>query len=124
MAKALTKQEFAKIASIDKRLRKVIELQGAEYEFFMSPLTIEENQQAAALANSDDANDLALHILIKKAKTETGQNIWDVGDFKDLKARLAKQEVDAVMLKMLSNSPDEVMTADKSASDACVVQAR
>ena len=124
MAKALTKAEFAKIASIDKRLRKVVELQGVEYEFFMSPLTIKQNQQAQALANSDDANDLAIHLLINKAELESGQKIWDLGDFEDMKAALSKAEVDAVLLKLLTSNPDEVITADKSSSDACSIQAR
>ena len=124
MAKALTKAEFAKIASIDKRLRKVVELCGSEYEFFMTPLTISENQQAQALANSDDANDLAIHLLINKAELESGQKIWDLGDFEDMKAALSKAEVDAVLLKLLTSNPDEVITADKSSSDACSIQAR
>lgn len=124
MAEALTKDKFARIASIDKRLRKVVELQGAEYEFFMTPLTISENQQAQALANNDDANDLAIHLLIKKAELESGQKIWDLGDFEPLKRGMSKSEVDAVLLKLLTSSLDEVMTADKSASDACSLQKR
>lgn len=124
MAKALTKAEFAKIASVDKRLRKVVELQGAEYEFFMTPLTIAENQQAAALANNDDGNDLAIHLLIKKAELESGQKIWDIGDFEILKRSMSKTEVDAVLMKLLKTSPDEVITADKSPADACAVQKR
>ena len=53
-------------------VRRVVTLSnGEEFEFWSTPLTMAEREKAQKQANSDDATQFALQLLVAKHKTKT-----------------------------------------------------
>ena len=91
-----------------KPQRKSIELpNGAEFEYWMTPLTLAERARAQKQAKSDDATEFALQLLVAKAKDENGQPMFAPGQIADLRNRLPASLVEALMLQMLADAPKD-----------------
>ena len=91
-----------------KPQRKSVELpNGAEFEFWMTPLTLAERGKAQKQARSEDATDFALQLLVNKAKDENGQPMFAPGEVADLRNALPASVVEALMLQLLADAPVE-----------------
>ena len=91
-----------------KPQRKAIELpNGSEFEYWMTPLTLAERGKAQKQAKSDDATDLALQLLVSKAKDENGQPLFAPGEIAELRNALPSSVVEALMLQLLADVDTE-----------------
>ena len=91
-----------------KPTRRVITLaDGSEFEFWSKPLTMGEREKAQRDAGTDEVNAYALHLLIAKATNETGSRLFSPGDIADLKNATRDEDVQAMMLAMLSSEEQE-----------------
>jgi hypothetical protein len=108
-----------KRAGTDRKLRRQVEIKGDEFSFWMTPLTMAEQQAAQKQARSDDANDFALQLLIKKAMDENGQPLFRVDAIPMLRNAVEKAEVEKLLLALIRQDEEDAPEMDmKSPEEA------
>ena len=95
-----------KRAGTDRKIYRQVEIKGEDFSFWMTPLTIAEQQSAQKQAKSDDANDFALQLLVKKAQDENGRPMFRVDAIPMLRNAVEKAEVEKLLLALIRE--DEV----------------
>jgi len=95
-----------KIAGTERKIYKEVEIKGEDFSFWMKPLTIAEQQSAQKQAKSDDANDFAIQLLIKKAQDENGAQMFQADAAPMLRNAIEKSEVEKLLLALIRE--DEV----------------
>ena len=91
-----------------KAQSRTVELpDGSEFEFYMTPLTLAERARAQKQAKSDDATDFALQLLVSKAKDANGVPLFGAGEIADLRNALPASVVEALMLQLIGEAPEE-----------------
>ena len=95
-----------RVAGTDRKIFKEVEIRGEDFSFWMRPLTIAEQQSAQKTAKSDDANDFAIQLLIKKAQDENGQPMFQADAAPMLRNAIEKSEVEKLLLALIRE--DEV----------------
>lgn len=89
-------------------IKRIVTLtDGSVFEFWATPLTMAERERAQKAANSDDASQFALQLLIQKALDENGNRMFSSGMIAELKHDVLDADMQALMLAMLT-SPDEI----------------
>ena len=89
-------------------IKRIVTLtDGSEFEFWATPLTMAERERAQKAANSDDAGQFALQLLVQKALDENGKRLFSAGMISELKNDVADADLQALMLALLIN-PDEI----------------
>ena len=107
-----------KVAGTDRKIFKEVEIRGEDFSFWMRPLTIAEQQSAQRTAKSDDANDFAIQLLIKKAQDENGQPMFQADAAPMLRNAIEKSEVEKLLLALIrEDEGEEVETDPKSPSE-------
>jgi hypothetical protein len=101
-----------KVAGTDRVITKAVEIKGQDFSFQMKPLTIAESQAAQKLAKSDDANDFALQLLVRKALDENGQKLFQPTDVIELRNMVEKPELDKLLLALISSDEEEEVEED------------
>ena len=96
-----------KVAGTDRMIYKEVEIKGEDFSFWMKPLTIAEQQSAQKAAKSDDANDFAIQLLVKKALDENGQPMFQVDAGLTLRNAIEKAEVDKLLLALVREEEAE-----------------
>ena len=105
MGKALDR--LKKSVSMKAQSRAVELPDGSEFEFYMTPLTLAERARAQKQAKSDDATDFALQLLVSKAKDSSGVPLFNAGEIADLRNALPASVVEALMLQLIGEAPEE-----------------
>ena len=105
MGKALDR--LKKSVSMKAQSRAVGLPDGSEFEFYMTPLTLAERARAQKQAKSDDATDFALQLLVSKAKDSSGVPLFNAGEIADLRNALPASVVEALMLQLIGEAPEE-----------------
>jgi hypothetical protein len=91
-----------------KPVKKTVILNnGEEFEIFHKPLTMAQRERAQKNAKSDDAGAFALQLLVEIAQDENGQRMFSTGDIPELKHWVRDEDVQKLMLAILSNEPDD-----------------
>ena len=107
-----------KVAGTDRKIFKEVEIRGEDFSFWMRPLTIAEQQSAQKTAKSDDANDFAIQLLIKKAQDENGQPMFQADAAPMLRNAIEKSEVEKLLLALIrEDEVEEVETDPKSSTE-------
>jgi len=106
-----------KVAGTDRKIFKEVEIRGEDFSFYMKPLTIAEQQSAQKQAKSDDANDFAIQLLIKKAMDENGAQMFQADAAPMLRNAIEKSEVEKLLLALIREDEEEVETDHKSPSE-------
>ena len=106
-----------KIAGTDRKIYKEVDIRGEDFSFWMKPLTIAEQQSAQKSAKSDDANDFAIQLLIKKAMDENGAAMFQADAAPMLRNAIEKSEVEKLLLALIREDEEEVETDHKSPSE-------
>ena len=89
-------------------IKRIVTLtDGSEFEFWATPLTMAERERAQKSANSDDASQFALQLLVQKALDENGKRLFSAGMVSELKNDVADADLQGLMLAMLT-SPDVI----------------
>ena len=104
MATAKTKlsplEQLKKAANLTP-VKKTVELQsGGIFEFWCTPLTMAEREQAMKGAN-DDANLFAVRLLVRKAMFEDGRRMFAAGQIDELKNDVSAENMDKLLVSML-----------------------
>ena len=84
--------------------KKTVKLSdGTEFEFWCTPMTMAEREQAQKGAK-DDANAFAIRLFVRKAMFEDGRRMFAAGQIDELKNDGSAENMDKLMLAML---PDQ-----------------
>jgi len=96
-------------SATDMSLKRIdVELPDATtFSFFSTPLTIGQRQKANREAKTGDANELALRLLIDKARNEDGTPMFASGNYAELKNSVAEKVLEPILLAMLGASLGE-----------------
>ena len=76
---------------------------GTDFEFWCTPMTMAEREQAQKGAK-DDANAFAIRLFVRKAMFEDGLRMFAAGQIDELKNDVSAENMDKLMLAML---PDQ-----------------
>ena len=105
---ALSALEQLKAAASMSLQKHEVELPNGEiFAFWSKPLTIGERQKANKEAKSDDVNELALRLLINKARTEDGAPMFAPGQYAELKNAVSEKVLEPVLLALLGAVTEE-----------------
>ena len=87
-------------------VKKTVELSdGTDFEFWCTPLTMAEREQAMKGAN-DDANLFAVRLLVRKAMFEDGRRMFAAGQIDELKNDVSAENMDKLLVSMLPNQKE------------------
>ena len=101
-----------KRAGTDRKIYKQVEIKGEDFSFWMTPLTLAEQQAAQKQARSDDANDFALQLLIKKAQDENGSPMFRLDAIPMLRNAVEKAEVEKLLLALIREDEEDAPVLD------------
>ena len=76
---------------------------GTDFEFWCTPMTMAEREQAQKGAK-DDANLFAVRLFVRKAMFDDGRRMFAAGQIDELKNDVSAENMDKLMLAML---PDQ-----------------
>ena len=91
-----------KAANLTPVKRIVVLSNGDEFVFWSTPLTMAERERAQKQANSDDATQYALQLLVNKATDENGERMFKAGEVAELKNEVRDQDLQALMLALIT----------------------
>ena len=81
--------------------KKTVKLtDGTEFEFWCTPMTMAEREQAQKGAK-DDANAFAIRLFVRKAMFDDGRRMFAAGQIDELKNEVSAENMDKLMLAML-----------------------
>ena len=87
--------------------KKVVKLtDGTEFEFWCSPMTIAEREQAMK-GSKDDANTFALRLFIRKAMDENGNRMFQAGQIDELKNDVSAENIDKLLVAIMPEPEEE-----------------
>ena len=109
-----------KVAGTDRKIFKEVEIKGEDFSFWMKPLTIAEQQSAQKTAKSDDANDFAIQLLIKKAMDENGSPMFQADAGPMLRNAIEKAEVEKLLLALIREDEEEAPEMDMKSPEEAV----
>ena len=96
-----------KAANLKPSKRSVTLANGEEFEFYATPLTMAQRERAQKDAKSDDVNQFALQLLVQKATDSSGSRMFGPGDIAGLKNEVRDEDLQALMLAVISVGEDE-----------------
>tara|TARA_R100001509_G_scaffold65817_1_gene36467 strand:+ start:2785 stop:3138 length:354 start_codon:yes stop_codon:yes gene_type:complete len=91
-----------KAANLTPVKRIVVLSNGDEFVFWSTPLTMAERERAQKQANSDDANQYALQLLVNKATDENGQRMFKAGELAELKNEVRDEDLQSLMVALIT----------------------
>jgi len=91
-----------KAANLTPVKRIVALSNGDEFVFWSTPLTMAERERAQKQANSDDANQYALQLLVNKATDENGQRMFKAGEIAELKNEVRDEDLQGLMVALIT----------------------
>lgn len=91
-----------KAANLTPVKRIVALSNGDEFVFWSTPLTMAERERAQKQANSDDAAQYALQLLVNKANDENGERMFKAGEVAELKNEVRDEDLQALMLALIT----------------------
>ena len=95
--------------------KKGVELpNGAEFEFWMTPLTIAERQRAQKQSKTEDPIDFALQVLISKAMDRNGTPLFPAGNAAEIRNNLPAAVIDKLIMVLLSDEKKDEEDEEES----------
>ncbi len=89
---------------------------GAVFEYWVTPMSLQERDLAQKQVKTDNPNDYALILLVDKAKDKHGNLLFQRGDIPTLKNDLPADFVEQIMLQLIVNT-EEVPELDIKSLD-------
>ena len=87
--------------------KKVVQLaDGEDFEFWSSPMTMAEREQAQK-GTKDDLNAFALRLFVQKATDENGQRLFAAGHTAELKNEVRDADLQSLMLAVIEDDKEE-----------------
>jgi hypothetical protein len=96
-----------KAANLTPVKRAVTLNDGSVFEFYSAPLTMAERERAQKMPGGDDANGLALNLLVIKATDNTGKRLFAAGEIAELKEEVLDADLQGMMLAIITNPEEE-----------------
>lgn len=91
-----------KAANLTPVRRIVVLSNGDEFEFWSTPLTMAERERAQKQANSDDATQYALQLLVNKATDANGHRMFKAGELAELKNDVRDEDLQGLMVALVT----------------------
>lgn len=107
-------ERLKKAANLVPVKRIVTLWNGDEFEFWSTPLTMAEREKAQKAAKSDDANLMALQLLVAKAQDEDGNRMFTSGEIAELKNEVRDEDLQAIMLALVTGEGNVTETEAKN----------
>tara|TARA_R100000231_G_scaffold70895_1_gene56079 strand:+ start:140 stop:490 length:351 start_codon:yes stop_codon:yes gene_type:complete len=99
---------LVKATDLSKK-KKTVTLSTGVVELWLSPLTMAERQMAQKEAQSDDANEFALRLLINKAYEKGGEEkCFQSGDIDVLRNELKDSDLQKLMFLILQDDEEPI----------------
>tara|TARA_R100001443_G_scaffold5402_2_gene14208 strand:+ start:738 stop:1112 length:375 start_codon:yes stop_codon:yes gene_type:complete len=109
----LSPLERLKKASNLTQEKKVVRLtDGTDFEFWCTPLTMAEREQAMKGAK-DDMNIFAIRLFVAKALFEDGRRMFAAGQIDEMRHEVTAEIMDKVMMAILPDKGEENDTDPK-----------
>jgi hypothetical protein len=96
-----------KAANLKPSKREVTLASGDLFEFYCTPLTMEQREKANKDAKPDDINAFALQLLVNKATDENGGRLFGPGDLAVLKNEVRDEDLQSLMLAVIQTPEEE-----------------
>jgi len=93
-------ERLKKASNLTPVKKAVLLSDGTEFEFWCTPMTMAEREQAQKGAK-DDANAFAIRLFVRKAMFEDGRRMFAAGQIDELKNDVSAENMDKLMLAML-----------------------
>lgn len=110
MATAKTKlsalERLKKAANLTPSKKEVTLSNGDVFEFWTTPLTMAEREQAQK-GTKDDLNAFALRLFVQKATDENGQRLFAAGHTAELKNEVRDADLQSLMLAVIEDDKEE-----------------
>ena len=106
-------ERLKKASNLTPVKKTVLLSDGTEFEFWCSPLTMAEREQAMKGAN-DDTNLFAVRLLVRKAMFEDGRRMFAAGQIDELRNDVSAENMDKLLVSML---PDQREADDLDPKD-------
>ena len=97
-----------KAANLEPVKKEVTLSDGSVFEMYVTPLTMAERERAQKQARSDDANALALQLLLAKAQDQTGRKLFNAGEIDVLKNEVKDSDLQSLMLAVINAEEDPI----------------
>ena len=110
-----------KSANLVMSKRSVTLNDGSDFEFWCKPLTMAESERARKAAK-DDTNGMALQLLLSKACDENGTKLFAPGDGPVLRNEVRNDDLQELMLAILSQPEEEEEELDMKSTRKGVSQ--
>ena len=104
-------------ARLDPVKKDIVLDSGEEVVMYVTPLTAAERDRAKKDARSEDPGAFALQLLIRKAKSESGQPLFTAGDASILKNEVRDSDLQKLMLAVLGADEEDEELDMKSSSE-------
>jgi len=99
-------EKLKKAANLTPSKKEVTLSNGDVFEFWTTPLTMAEREQAQK-GTKDDANAFALRLFVSKALQEDGRRMFQAGQIDELKHDVSAENMDRLMLALLPSQEEE-----------------
>ena len=110
MATAKTKlsalDRLKKAANLTPSKKEVTLSNGDVFEFWTTPLTMAEREQAQK-GTKDDLNAFALRLFVQKATDENGQRLFVAGHTAEFKNEVRDADLQSLMLAVIEDDKEE-----------------
>ena len=104
-------------ARLDPVKKDIVLDSGEEVVMYVTPLTAAERDRAKKDARSEDPGAFALQLLIRKAKSESGQPLFTAGDASILKNEVRDSDLQKLMLAVLGVDEENEESLDMKSTD-------
>ena len=94
--------------------KRVVKLNdGTKLEFYATPLTMSERQQAQKMPGGDDTNGFGLNLLVNKAMDENGQRLFQAGQIAELSEEVRDDDIQKLILGVIQEDKQSDMKSTK-----------
>lgn len=99
-----------KAANLVPIKKTVVLNDGSEFEFWHTSLTMAEREKAQKSAGSNEANAMALQLLIQKALDENGERMFKPGEAAELKNDVRDADLQRIIYALIQ---DDIVELDQ-----------
>ena len=100
-------EKLKKPANLTPSKKEVTLSNGDVFEFWTTPLTMAEREQAQR-GTKDDLNAFALRLFVQKATDENGQRLFAAGQIAELKHEVRDSDLQSLMLAVIEQQEDDL----------------
>lgn len=100
--------------------KRTVEVEGEEFEFYVTPLTAAERARALkeAGSGSESAQKFGIALIVQKCRDENGQALFSQAEAVKLRNDMPASVIDALMTAVIGNTDEEEEEEEEPKSKA------